>query len=41
MAAIKKKKTLYKNSDSLSFYSSMNTYDDNRFIPMFTLNLKF
>ena len=40
-AAIKKKKTLYKNSDSLSFYSSMNTYDDNRFIPMFTLNLKF
>jgi len=40
-AAKKKEKTIYKNSASLSFYPSINIYDDNRFIPMFTLNLKF
>jgi len=33
--------TIYKNSASLSFYPSMNINYDNRFIPMFTMNLKF
>ena len=40
-ATKKKEITIYKNSASLSFYPSMNIDYDNRFIPMFTLNLKF